>query len=150
MLDFIIKNFPIIIGSGTISSFFGWLVFGRKKNNAEYTAQVQEIYKDLSVDLKSDRDFLKNENQIIKEQHKEDVLYFRTQLDDVRRKSDSLQEQFNKMTMAYTQEVEVSQNWEKLHRELSVKYSELQKAHEELKVDHDKLKKSFETFKRKT
>jgi chromosome segregation ATPase len=156
MIDFFLKNFPIIIGSGTVTSFFGWLVFGRKKNNAEYTAQVQEIYKDLSIDLKSDRDLLKQENKAIKEEHKKEVLYFRGQLDEVRKSTSTLQAQFNNMSMSYAKEVEVSQNWEKLHREVSAKYNKLQKyceslekSHEELKIDHEKLRKTVEAFQEK-
>jgi hypothetical protein len=38
-------------------------------------------------------------------------------------------------------EVEISQNWEKLHKELSTKYYELEKKYNLLKIDHDKLKK---------
>jgi hypothetical protein len=37
-------------------------------------------------------------------------------------------------------EVEISQNWEKLHKELSTKYYELEKKYN-FKKDHDKLKK---------
>lgn len=156
MLEFIVKNYPIILGSTTVSSFFGYLAFGRKKNNAEYTTQVQEIYKDLSIDLKSDRDLLKEENKAIKEEHKKEVLYFRNQLDEIRKATSTLQGQFNNMSMSYAKEVEVSQNWEKLHREVCMKndelqksYESLEKSYEELKIDHEKLKKSFETFKKK-
>jgi hypothetical protein len=38
-------------------------------------------------------------------------------------------------------EVEISQNWEKLHKELSTKYYELEKKYNLLKIDHDKQKK---------
>jgi hypothetical protein len=38
-------------------------------------------------------------------------------------------------------EVEISQNWEKLHKELSTKYYELEKKYN-LLIDHDKLERS--------
>jgi D-ribose pyranose/furanose isomerase RbsD len=42
-------------------------------------------------------------------------------------------------------EVEISQNWEKLHKELSTKYYELEKKYNLLKIDHDKLKRRKHT-----
>jgi hypothetical protein len=35
----------------------------------------------------------------------------------------------------------VSQNWEKLHKELFTKYYELEKKYNLLKIDHDKQRK---------
>lgn len=60
----------------------------------------------------------------------------------------AIQKQFNDMSLAYSREVEVSQNWEKLHKELKEKYDELEKNYEALKKDHDALKKDYEKYKK--
>lgn len=148
MIEFIAQNWVVIVGSGTLTSFFGWMVFGRKNNDAEYTMKVRGIYDNLSDDLKEDRDFFKAESQATKEEHKKDVLYFREQLDSVRKDTSILQKQFNEMSMSYTKEVEVSKDWEKKHRELDISYKKLEASHNELKKDHEKLKKAFESPKK--
>ena len=149
MIEIIKANWATIVGGGSITTFLGWFFYGRKNNNAEFTTKVQGIYDSLVDDLKKDRDLLKEENAQLKKDHKTDIEYFRTQLDEVRKQSAIMQGQFNDMSIAYSNEVQVSQNWEKLHRELNIKYSELQEAHNVLKLDHEKLKKSFETYKSK-
>jgi hypothetical protein len=60
-----------------------------------------------------------------------------------------MQGQFNDIQIAYAREVEMSQNWEKLHRELTEKYNALEKDHEELKSLYSKLKNDFELHKKK-
>jgi hypothetical protein len=43
--------------------------------------------------------------------------------------------------MSYAKEVEKSQNWEKLHRQLTDKYNDLKGLYDKLKVDFDNYKK---------
>ena len=130
MVDFISRNWGVLLGSGSATGILGWLFYGRKNNNAEFTSKVQGIYDNLVEDLKKDREALKDENTRIKKEHREDVVYFRTELDAVRGLNTSLQEQFNHINVAYTKEVEVSQNWEKLYHELSKKYDDLSKKYD--------------------
>ena len=43
---------------------------GTKVSEANYTQNVQDIYKDLASDLKADREFLKEENKKLREESK--------------------------------------------------------------------------------
>jgi uncharacterized protein (DUF3084 family) len=120
------------LGGGTITGFFGWIFYGRKNQNAEFTSKVQGIYDSLVEDLKKDREDLKKdredlkvENAKAKKEHRDDIEYFRAELVSIRKTSDNVQEQLNQMNIAYMKEVEISQNWEKLYRELSKKYDDL-------------------------
>jgi membrane-bound lytic murein transglycosylase len=130
MSNFFIQNWGVLLGGGSVTGFLGWIFYGRKNNNAEFTTKVQGIYDSLVEDLKKDRESLKEDNLRIKTEHREDVVYFRTELDNVRLLNTTLQEQFNHINIAYTKEVEVSQNWEKLYHELSKKYDDLNKKYD--------------------
>jgi len=130
MGDFISSNWGTILGGGTVTGFLGWLFYGRKNNNAEFTTKVQAIYDNLVEDLKKDREFLKSENAQLKAERTIDKEYFRSEIDKSDKKISTLQEQFNSMNISYTKEVEVSQNWEKLYRELSLKYDDLSKKYD--------------------
>jgi hypothetical protein len=48
------------------------------------------------------------------------------ELEIVKKTNYDIQKQFNE-SLAYAKEVEISQNWEKLHKELSTKYYELER-----------------------
>lgn len=168
-------NYWEIIGIPVVG-ILGWLVRDRALNkqalkkgeveikNAEienkvkesnFTQTTQDIYKDLAIDLKADREFLKEENRTIREESRKEKDYFRTELEILRKQCNSLQESFNAMSLSYAKEVEISQNWEKLHSELREKfiileskyttmegeYDSLKKAHDKLKIDFDKYKK---------
>lgn len=130
MGDFISSNWGTILGGGSITGFLGWIFYGRKNNNAEFTTKVQEIYDNLVEDLKKDREFLKSENAQLKAERTIDKEYFRSEIDKSDKKISTLQGQFNSMNISYTKEVEVSQNWEKLYRELSLKYDDLSKKYD--------------------
>jgi hypothetical protein len=136
MIEFISQHWGILLGGGTITSVTTWFFYGRKNNNADFTTKVQGIYEKLADDLnefKIERDLLKQENRQLQEEHRKDVLYFRNQIDEVRKGTSILQEQFNEMTMAYKKEVEASKNWEKMYKDIVVKYTVLEKLYEELK-----------------
>jgi tRNA A37 N6-isopentenylltransferase MiaA len=60
----------------------------------------------------------------------------------------NIQKQFNELHLNYSKEVEVSQNWEKLHRQIKEKYDDLERAYEILKKDHYQLKRAFEAYKK--
>lgn len=130
MVDFISSNWGVLLGGGSATGLLGWIFYGRKNNNAEFTAKVQGIYDNLVEDLKKDREFLKSENAQLKAERTIDKEYFRSEIDKSDKKISTLQEQFNSMNISYTKEVEVSQNWEKLYRELSLKYDDLSKKYD--------------------
>jgi chromosome segregation ATPase len=119
-----------------------------KVSEANYTQNVQDIYKDLAIDLKADREFLKEENTRIREESKSEKEYFRKELDEIRKQSASIQSQLNEITLSYAKEVEISQNWEKLHSELKAKFLVLENEYEHLKKAHEKLKGDFDKYKK--
>lgn len=164
MVDLITKNWELMLGSGAVTSGLTWLFYGRKNNNIDYLSKQQAVFDKLQDEMMKDRDYYKKEYLQAREEHKKEVLYFRTKIDEVTKRADTLQGQFNNMSISYTKEVEVSQNWEKLYRELTIQNKELEKsngiilaenesikkeqselklAHEKLKIDHEKLKKAF-------
>lgn len=130
MVDFISRNWGVLLGSGSATGLIGWLFYGRRNNNAEFTSKVQGIYDNLVEDLKKDREFLKEENSQLKKERVIDKEYFRSEMDKSDKKISALQDQFNSMNISYTKEVEISQNWEKLYRELSLKYDDLNKKYD--------------------
>ena len=67
---------------------------------------------------------------------------------EIKKHNLTLQTDFNNIQMSYAKEVEKSQNWEKLHRVLTDKYTELAKDHENLKGLYDKLKIDFDNYKK--
>lgn len=130
MVDLISSNWGVLLGGGSVTGLVGWIFYGRKNNNAEFTSKVQAIYDNLVEDLKKDREFLKEENSQLKKERVIDKEYFRSEMDKSDKKISALQGQFNSMNISYTKEVEVSQNWEKLYRELSLKYDDLSKKYD--------------------
>lgn len=81
-------------------------------------------------------------------QYKERMQEMQYEVSCVKEHYNAIQLQFNDMSLAYSREVEVSQNWEKLHKELKEKYDELEKNYEVLKKDHDALRKDYEKYKK--
>jgi hypothetical protein len=102
-----------------------------KKNEVDVVASISEMYNTFLAQYRARMDEMTTEVSSVKEHYQ------------------SIQLQFNNMSLAYTREVEVSQNWEKLHKELKEKYDALEKNHEALQRDHDALKKDYENFKKK-
>lgn len=135
-MNWLSENWQGILGGGSITTIVNYFV-NRKTNKADFVEKIQSIYdkwvEDNQVrnaELKEDRDLLKSELQNIKDDFRE------------------LQKQFNSIQLAYAKEVEQSQNWEKLHRELTDKYNELSKDHEALKTFCEKLKLELDKYKK--
>ncbi len=125
MTDFLAQHWITLLGGGSITGFFGWIFYGRKNNNIEYAIKAQQVFEQLQDELKQDRDYYKEEYIKAREEHKLEVTYFRDKIDEVTKRADALQEQFNTISLSYSKEVEVSQNWERLYHELSKKYDDL-------------------------
>lgn len=102
-----------------------------KKSNTDAVQAMSDLYGNFLEDYKERANDLKSEIQQLKDSNR------------------LLQESFNAMSLAYAREKETSENWEKLHRELSVKHNDLQLAHEKLKKDHELLRKEFLIYKKK-
>jgi predicted nuclease with TOPRIM domain len=120
MINFFIENWQILIG--VIATPVAWVFGGRMKQKTEAVSSMQDMYNGFLGDYKARMDEVIIEVNALRTHNKE------------------LQLQFNNIHLQYAKEVEQSQNWEKLHRELKDAYNKLQK-------DHDKLKRDFETYK---
>jgi len=134
-MEFLINNWLALVS--TISIPLAWIFGGRqakkvevKKASADAVATMQGVYDQFLTD------------------YKDRMTEVMTELTTVKNSNIDLQRQFNEIQLQYAKEVEKSQNWEKLHRELMDKYSLLEKEYEQLKIDHDQLKKDFDKYKK--
>jgi len=151
-----------LLGGGSITGVVGWFLGGKqakkqelKKGDVEiesaeidYAVKVRELYESLLQQANTDKDALKLDRDAIIVEFKNEREYFRTQIDELRKQAGTMQEQFNNIQLAYAKEVEQSQNWEKLHRELKEQFSELEREHEELKTFCEKLKVELDKYKK--
>jgi peptidoglycan hydrolase CwlO-like protein len=161
-MNFLLENWLGIMG--VASAPVMWFLGGRQQKakdlkrqdveietaEVDYADKVRDLYEKLNAKLLQENEILKSDKDAILTEFKEEKEYFRTQVDDLRKQAGDMQIQFNAMQIAYAKEVEQSQNWEKLHRELSDKYQSLEKDHEELKKLYGKLKEDFEKHKKST
>ncbi|HRZ86162.1 MAG TPA: hypothetical protein P5277_05285 [Candidatus Paceibacterota bacterium] len=133
--EFFFNNWYTVVT--TIAIPIAWIFGGKekqkvelKKSNADAVSTMQSVYDQFLEDYKT------RMNEVMLE------------LVNVREHNKSLQNQFNDIQLQYAKEIETSQNWEKLHRELKGQYIELEKHYITLQKDHDKLKKEFEQYKK--
>lgn len=128
----LLNNWPLLTGSGVLATIVNWFAWGKRAKKTDALASMQALY-DKFLDDYKDR--------------MQEVI---TELREVKTDYRLLQGQFNSTQLAYAQEVERSQNWEKLHRELMEKYRILEKDYEELKILYEKLKEDFDIHKSKS
>ena len=107
----------------------------------DYAVKVRELYESLLEQANKEKETLKLDKEAIIAEFKTEKEYFRSQIDELRKQAGTMQGQFNNIQLAYAKEVEQSQNWEKLHRELLEKYNSLKGLYDKLKEDFDKHKK---------
>lgn len=145
-LSWFAENWALILGGGSLSTALGWFFGGKqakeleikkgesdiKKGNSDAVASMQIVYDQFLSDYKERMNEVMLELTGMKEHNKQ------------------LQSQFNDIQLSYAKEVEKSQNWEKLHRELNDKYVSLEKDHDSLKVLYEKLKSDFDKYKKTT
>jgi predicted RNase H-like nuclease (RuvC/YqgF family) len=134
-MNFFVDNWLAVLG--VLTAPVAWIFGGKqakkveiKKANGDAVATMQTVYDQFLSDYKDRMSELMAELQSLKSANIE------------------LQRQFNEIQLQYAKETERSQNWEKLHRELSSKYVLLEKEYESLKSDHDSLRKQFENYKK--
>lgn len=160
-----------LLGGGSITGIVGWFLGGKqakkqelKKGDVEiesaeidYAVKVRELYESLLEQANKDKDALKLDRDAIVLEFKAEREYFRSQIDELRKndavmqeRASKMQEQFNDIQLAYAKEVEQSQNWEKLHRELKEQFNELEREHEELKNFCEKLKTELDKYKKQS
>ena len=137
-MNFFVANWEIVLGIiGVISTPLAWVFGGKqakkveiKKASADAVATMQGVYDQFLTD------------------YKDRMTEVMSELTTVKNSNIDLQRQFNEIQLQYAKEVEKSQNWEKLHRELMDKYALLEREYEQLKIDHDQLKKDFDKYKK--
>lgn len=125
-----------LVGGGGLTSIVAYII-NKKNNKADFLTKVENIYTGLANVLKADNEKLKEEIKEIREDFKLVRADYRL-----------LQEQFNTIQIAYAREIERSQNWEKLHTQLSEKYDILEKDYESLKSFCEKIKLELDKYKK--
>ena len=123
--------------TGVLTTIAAYFFGGKKKqdvelkqSNADAVSTMQTVYDSFLQD------------------YKDRMSEVMIELQSVREINRNLQSQFNNIQIQYAKEVEVSQNWEKLHKEIKEQYKELEKHYTLLQKDHDKLKKEFENYRK--
>ena len=114
----------------TLTAPIMWFFGGRAKQRQDAVSTMKVMYDDFLTVYKNRMD---------------DVMQ---EVNDIKKHNLTLQTDFNNIQMSYAKEVEKSQNWEKLHRQLTDKYNELAKDHESLKGLYSKLKTDFDNHKK--
>jgi molecular chaperone GrpE (heat shock protein) len=138
-------NWEIVLAAaGFLSAPIAWIFGGKqakkveiKNSSADFIEKIQGIYDKWVEDGDKKQSDLK-----------QDIENLKSEMKEMREHERSIQKQFNSIQLAYAKEVEQSQNWEKLHRQLLVKYDALEKAHEELKQFCTKLKAELDRHKK--
>ena len=134
-MNFLLENWVSLVS--TISIPIAWIFGGKqakkveiKKASADAVATMQSVYDEFLSHYKERMAEVMSELNFVKDHNRE------------------LQTQFNKIQLDYARETERSQNWEKLHRELTAKYMMLERDHEQLKGLYEKLKADFDKYKK--
>jgi phosphoenolpyruvate carboxylase len=127
-MDWISTAIAFITGGGLIGLLT--LKSTKKKSDADALKSIQEVYNSFLEDFKDQANHMRGE------------------IKDLKDFNSNIQKQFNELHLNYSKEVEVSQNWEKLHRQIKEKYDDLERAYEILKKDHYQLKRAFEAYKK--
>jgi predicted nuclease with TOPRIM domain len=127
-MNFFYEYWQTIIA--TLSAPIAWFFGGRAKSRQDAVSTMKTMYDDFLTVYKNRMDEVMQE------------------VTEIKKHNLTLQTDFNNIQMSYAKEVEKSQNWEKLHRELTDKYNELASKHENLKGLYSKLKDDFDKHKR--
>ncbi len=134
-MNWLLDNWALLLGA--VTTPIAWIFGGKqakkveiKKANGDAVATMQSVYDQFLTDYKDRMNEVMADLNFVKDHNRE------------------LQTQFNKIQLDYAKEVERSQNWEKLHRELTAKYAVLERDYDELKGLYEKLKADFDKHKK--
>jgi chromosome segregation ATPase len=122
-MNFLQDNWLALVGY--ISVPVAWVFGGRMKAKTDAVSTMQNMYNGFLED------------------YKDRMAEVMTELSEMRKHNRELQNKFNEIQLSYAKEIEVSQNWERLHRELEAKYNKLQSDYDKLKLEVNKLKKGL-------
>ena len=122
-MNFLQDNWLALVGY--ISVPIAWIFGGRMKAKTDAVSTMQNMYNGFLED------------------YKDRMAEVMTELSEMRKHNRELQNKFNEIQLSYAKEIEVSQNWERLHRELEAKYNKLQSDYDKLKAEVNKLKKGL-------
>lgn len=122
-MNFLQDNWLALVGY--ISVPVAWIFGGRMKAKTDAVSTMQNMYNGFLED------------------YKDRMAEVMTELSEMRKHNRELQNKFNEIQLSYAKEIEVSQNWERLHRELEAKYNKLQSDYDKLKLEVNKLKKGI-------
>ena len=122
-MNFLADNWAAIIGY--ISVPVAWVFGGRMKAKTDAVSTMQNMYNGFLED------------------YKDRMTEVMAELSEIRKHNRELQNKFNEIQLSYAKEIEVSQNWERLHRELEAKYNKLQSDYDKLKLEVQKIKKGI-------
>ncbi len=128
MVNFFSEYWEAILAA--LSAPVAWFFGGRAKQRQDAVSTMKVMYDDFLTVYKNRMDEVMQE------------------VTDIKKHNLTLQTDFNNIQMSYAKEVEKSQNWEKLHRQLTDKYNELAKDYESLKGLYSKLKTDFDNHKK--
>jgi len=122
-MNFFAENWLALMGF--IASPIAWVFGGKMKAKTDAVSSMQLMYDGFLSD------------------YKDRMSEVMAELSEIRKHNRELQNKFNEIQLSYAKEIEVSQNWERLHNELEAKYNKLQLDHEKLKAEVNKLKKTI-------
>jgi predicted nuclease with TOPRIM domain len=128
MYSFFHEYWQAIIAA--LSAPIAWFFGGRAKLRQDAVSTMKTLYDDFLIVYQA------RMNEVMQE------------VTELKKHNLTLQTDFNNIQMSYAKEVEKSQTWEKLHRQLTDKYNELAKDYESLKGLYSKLKDDFDKHKR--
>lgn len=128
MYSFFHEYWQAIIAA--LSAPIAWFFGGRAKLRQDAVSTMKTLYDDFLIVYQA------RMNEVMQE------------VTELKKHNLTLQTDFNNIQMSYAKEVEKSQNWEKLHRQLTDKYNELASKHENLKGLYSKLKEDFDKHKK--
>ena len=120
-MNFITEYWEAILAA--LSAPVAWFFGGRAKQKQDAVSTMKTLYDDFLIVYQA------RMNEVMQE------------VTELKKHNLNLQTDFNNIQMSYAKEVEKSQNWEKLHRQLTEKYNDLKELYDKLKVDFDNYKK---------
>jgi endo-beta-N-acetylglucosaminidase D len=156
-MEFVSEHWLTLLGGGSITGLFGWIVYGRKNQKEElkssvidneikeidYAEKVRDLYESILLKKEAEISYLSEQIKNALADAKEDREYFRSEinplreeLQSLRKKSDEQERQIVDLSLINAITKEAADSWE-------AKFKTLEKEHDKLKKDFDTLRKSM-------